>query len=162
MGYFYGASFVDYNNDGYLDVFVCDFMPTSFNHLYINNGGGTFEKDESIIIANDNANCVASCWGDYDGFLELFASNTSNGPNFLYHNNGDGSFSRITTGNIGSDIGNSHGCSWADVDKDGYLDLYVSNNQSKFLYIYFVKIMRLLVLQNTILITITGLILKSQ
>ena len=123
-----GASWADYDNDGYQDVF----MPQGDEHknkLYRNLGNGKFEEIINSPPVNEGGTSVASCWGDYDndGFLDLFVSNASNNCNFLYHNDGNGNFTKITNSPVVSDTGHAHGCSWVDVDNDGYLDLYVSD-----------------------------------
>jgi uncharacterized membrane protein YeaQ/YmgE (transglycosylase-associated protein family) len=135
VGYSFAAAWADYDNDGYLDLFIPNLGQKNF--LYHNNGDGTFTKITTGSIANDIGNSVASAWGDYDndGFLDLFVANRSSQKNFLYHNNGDGTFTRITTGILVTDVGNSEGCAWGDYDNDGYLDLFVANfGQRNFLY----------------------------
>src|SRR6185503_20240200 len=114
VGNFAGGSWGDYNNDGFLDLFVSNFgdlfsPATARNFLYRNNGDGTFVKVTSGAIVTDSGKFVGSAWGDYDndGFLDLFVCEYQTGNNFLYHNNGGGTFSRITTGSIVNDGGDS-------------------------------------------------------
>ncbi len=89
-------------------------------------------------IINDSGISAGVCWGDYDndGHLDLFVANWNNQDNYLYHNNGDDTFSKIQTGEIVTDGGISSGPCWGDFDNDGYLDLFVANqqNQNNFLY----------------------------
>ncbi|MBA7531335.1 hypothetical protein ES705_23547 [subsurface metagenome] len=136
----YGASWGDFNNDGYVDLFVPNAGNTK-NYLYKNNGDGTFTKITTGIIVNDSGSSAGASWGDFDndGDLDLFVANNYNQNNFLYKNNGDGSFTKVTTGSIVNDGGNSIGGSWGDYDNDGDLDLFVTNgwwdeSQNNFLY----------------------------
>jgi hypothetical protein len=122
-----GSSWVDYDNDGNLDLFVSN-IQNQANFLYHNNGNGTFTKITSGPVVTDIASSSASgAWGDYDndGKMDLFVANFG-GPNFLYHNDGNGVFTKITSGAIVTDVGDSHGASWGDYDNDGYLDLFVN------------------------------------
>jgi hypothetical protein len=136
-GWCYGFCWADFNNDGYLDLFVVNNRSTNNNnYLYMNNGNGTFTKVTTGIIVNDGGSSYGCTAADYDndGYIDLFVANY-NQNNFLYHNNGDGTFTKITSGAIVNDGGNSTGCAWADYDKDGFVDLFVCNrNQPNFLY----------------------------
>ncbi|MEM6342251.1 MAG: FG-GAP-like repeat-containing protein [Bacteroidota bacterium] len=138
-GYCHSAAWVDYDNDGFLDLFVADYMPTRFNQLYHNEGDGTFTTAETSPIMLEAKSTMSASWGDYDndGLVDLFVPNTQDDNNSLYHNDGNGKFTKITTGDIVTDGGNSLGASWGDVDNDGDLDLYVTNasNQANFFYI---------------------------
>jgi hypothetical protein len=92
-----GCVWGDYDNDGYLDLFVCNLYLKNF--LYHNRGDGTFEQITTGSLVNDGGPGVPSVgcsWGDYDndGFLDLVVAN-GGGPspvefnNFLYRNNGN-------------------------------------------------------------------------
>jgi len=134
-GLSFAAAWADYDNDGFLDLFIPNLGQKNF--LYRNIGGGVFTKIAVGNIVNDVGNSVACAWGDYDndGFLDLFVANRSSQRNFLYRNAGDGTFSKITTGSIVTDIANSEGCAWGDYDNDGCLDLFVPNyGQKSFFY----------------------------
>jgi hypothetical protein len=132
-----GCSWADYNNDGYGDLFVANQFGQN-NHLYRNNGNGTFTKITEGAIVNDGGHSQSSSWGDYDndGYLDLFVTNADSQRNFLYHNNGDGTFTKITQGAIVNDVASSIGSAWGDYDNDGFLDLFVANanDQNNFLY----------------------------
>ncbi|MEL6843751.1 MAG: CRTAC1 family protein, partial [Bacteroidota bacterium] len=138
-GYCHSASWVDYDNDGWLDLFVADYMPTRFNQLYHNERDGTFTKADQTPIMLEARSTMSATWGDYDndGLMDLFVPNTQDDNNSLYHNDGNGAFTKIKTGDIVTDGGNSVGASWGDVDNDGDLDLYVTNasNQANFFYL---------------------------
>ena len=129
-----GLAWADYDNDGFLDVFVCR-LDNSFNRalpslLFRNNGDGTFTEIHQGPFINDLGYGVSCSWGDYDndGWLDLIVSNYANGGNNrLYHNNGDGTFTRILSGTVANDLGNSSGAVWGDYNRDGALDLFIAN-----------------------------------
>lgn len=133
-----GATWADYDNDGYQDLFIPSNNPLRKNALYHNDGNNHFTKITTGIIVNEGGYSVASCWGDYnnDGKLDLFVSNTTGISNYLYKNLGNGNFQKITTGIVSLGVSASHGCSFADIDNDGDLDIYVTADAgSNFLYI---------------------------
>jgi len=131
-----GVAFLDFDNDGWLDIFVLcgtrmdDPAQDSSNHLYKNNRDGTFTD------VTDKAGLIRSGWasgvtvGDYnnDGFEDIFI--TYYGQNVLYRNNGDGTFTDVTQQAGLIYEGNSRwgsGCTFLDYDRDGHLDLFVAN-----------------------------------
>ncbi len=136
--YSHGAAWADYDNDGFLDMFVADYFSTRFNRLYHNNGDGTFSEVTNSSINLEADFSVNGVWGDYDndGLIDLFVSNTNGSDNSLYKNMGNGQFLKINTGDIVNDGGYSVGASWGDCNNDGYLDLFVANaaNEDNFLY----------------------------
>ncbi len=136
--YSHGAAWADYDNDGDLDLFIAEYFPTKYNHLYRNNGDGTFTKVTDNAIILEASFSVAGAWGDYnnDGLVDLFVCNTNDRNNSLYKNLGGGKFLKINTGDIVNDGGKSVGCAWGDYDNDGDLDLFVANagGQDNFLY----------------------------
>ncbi len=85
----------DYDNDGFLDLFVTSWGSAAHNYLYHNNGDGSFSRIDTGSLVNDLCFYPVSCaWGDYDnnGFLDLFvACGSDAGPttNLLYRNNGN-------------------------------------------------------------------------
>lgn len=137
--YSHGVSWGDYDNDGFLDLFVAEYFSTKFNLVYHNNGDGTFTRAASNSVATEASSSVAGIWGDYDddGDIDLFVCNTNDENNSLYQNEGNGNFTKVTSGAIVSDGGKSVGASWGDIDNDGDLDLFVANagDQDNFLYI---------------------------
>jgi len=137
-GYCHGASWVDYNNDGYLDLFVTDYMPTKFNLLYRNNGDETFTSITNSTIAQEAKHSIGATWADYDndGDMDVFVPATNGQSNSLYRNDGADVFTKITTIGITTDSANSVGCSWGDYDNDNDLDLFVTNTsgQNNFFY----------------------------
>jgi hypothetical protein len=134
-GLCFGATWGDYDNDGFLDLFVA---VNGFGNdwLYRNNGNGSFTKITSGAIVSSGANGNNCSWADYDndGFLDLWVAN-SDQNDFLFHNNGNGTFTRITNNAIALKTGNSQGGAWADYDEDGLPDLFVSRvNEPNLLY----------------------------
>ena len=99
-----GATFVDVNNDGRLDLYVCRFNAP--NLLYINQGDGTFKEEAAArgLAVKDASVMAAFCDYDRDGFLDVFiqtnlldASARPNGQSdYLFHNNGDGTYTDVT------------------------------------------------------------------
>lgn len=129
------ANWIDYDNDGDLDLFFTNGPQSGENNFfYINNGDGTFSKDDQIEIAKDGRASDGSSWGDYDndGDVDLFVANWWNHNNLLYRNNGDKTFTLITDTQIYTDRGYSETGSWGDYNRDGLLDLYVCNSYSNF------------------------------
>ena len=127
-----GSTWVDYDNDGWQDLFIPNGNGQD-NSLFHNLGNGEFEPIVTGEIVNDESNSVASCWGDVDndGDMDLFVSNTSDQDNLFYWNNGDGTFTKELTAIIVNDGGQSHGCNFVDHDNDGDLDLYVLNTDGQ-------------------------------
>jgi hypothetical protein len=85
------VQWIDYDNDGYLDLFSANAGGQN-NTLYHNNGDGTFTKITTGSVVNDGGNSAGCAWADYDndGFLDLFVGNWQGSrPNFLYRNSGN-------------------------------------------------------------------------
>jgi hypothetical protein len=120
-----GSAWADYDNDGWLDLYVCN--RDQVNFLYHNNGNGTFTRILTGAIATDVANSSGCAWGDYDndGWLDLVVANVGT-PNCLYHNDGNGTFTKDTASAIAKDTSRCNGASWGDMDNDGDLDLFVA------------------------------------
>ncbi len=132
-GYCHGASWVDYDNDGYLDLFVTDYMTTKFNVLYKNNGDETFTVITNSALVQEATRSIGATWADYDndGDMDVFVPATSGLSNSLFRNNGAGEFEKMTSIGIPVDNANSVGCSWGDMDNDGDLDLFVTNTSGQ-------------------------------
>ena len=135
--YCHSASWADYDNDGYVDLFVAEYFPTKTNHLFHNKGDGTFTTVEGNPVVTDAGHSIGAAWGDYnnDGLIDLFVPNTNGDKNYLYKNIGNGQFVKVDE-NVLSTPSKSVGCSWADYNNDGYLDLFITNagEEDNFLY----------------------------
>jgi hypothetical protein len=130
-----GVAFLDYDNDGWLDIFLLSGTRLggapkgATNRLYKNNRDGTFTDvtERAGLTHTGWASSVTA--GDYnnDGFEDLFI--TYYGGQTLYRNNGDGTFTDVTA-DAGLSISGTawgSGCTWVDYDRDGHLDLFVAN-----------------------------------
>ena len=130
-----GAIWGDYDNDGWLDLFVAN--DSTPNFLYHNNKNGTFtevgvELGVSYSETGGEQGSMGVTWGDFDldGKLDLFISNFENEPNALYKNLGDKGFVDVT---LASRIGQPSrpyvgwGTAFVDFDNDGWPDLLVTN-----------------------------------
>jgi enediyne biosynthesis protein E4 len=131
-----GLALIDYNNDGFLDIFfvngtTLEGFPKGeepVNHLYRNNKDGTFTD------VTAEASLIRSGWGqgtcvgdfDNDGWEDLFV--TYYGQNVLYRNTG-GRFEDVTgkAGLLQKTLRWNSGCCFLDYDRDGKLDLFVAN-----------------------------------
>jgi len=120
------AAWGDYDNDGHLDLYVCN--RTSANFLYHNEGDGTFTRIVSGLIATENRNSGACAWGDYDrdGYLDLYVVNAGPDYNSLFHNEGDGTFTKISGDPSVSFLESCDCVTWGDYDNDGDLDLFTA------------------------------------
>ena len=157
-----GVSMVDINSDGWLDIYVCNSGDVNGdnrqNEFFINNGDGTFsEKAQEIGLADSGLSTHAAFFDyDKDGDLDVYLLNNSftaigsfnlqinerairdkKGGDKLFRND-SGKFIDVSeeAGIFGSEIGFGLGVSVADLDKDGWLDLYISNDFFERDYIY--------------------------
>jgi hypothetical protein len=130
-----GCAFFDYDNDGWMDIFILGGRrlkgtpANASNRLYKNNRDGTFTDVTAKAGLLDAGWAQGVCVGDYnnDGFEDLFL--TYYGQNRLYRNNGDGTFTDVTAkaGLLHPTTRYSTGCAFLDYNRDGLLDLFVSN-----------------------------------
>jgi len=132
-----GAAFLDYDDDGRLDVFLVNGTTLEgfpkgqepINHLYRNRGDGTFEDVTRKAGLAQSGWGQGVCAGDYDndGHVDLFV--TYYGQNHLYRNRGDGTFEDVTVnaGLLSQRLRWNTGCAFLDYDRDGRLDLLVAN-----------------------------------
>jgi hypothetical protein len=132
-----GVAFYDYDNDGWLDIFLVNgWRLEGFAkgdephcHLFKNNRDGTFTDVTLKAGLAHSGWGQGVCVGDYDndGNEDLFI--TYFGKNALYHNNGDGTFTDVTdkAGVGGNGKRWNTGCAFVDYDRDGHLDLFVAN-----------------------------------
>jgi hypothetical protein len=126
----------DYNNDGYVDLFITRLGFFSGEaQLFRNNGNGTFTDVTEEAGLKMWRPAFTAAWVDYDcdGYLDLFIANNLGGlfdrktPNRLFHNNGDGTFTEVAESAGLATIWPTIGSAWGDYNDDGYPDLFLSN-----------------------------------
>ena len=132
-----GVAFIDYDNDGWPDIFFVNgssfdeagMAANQGNRLFHNNRDGTFTDVTAQAGLTRKGWGQGVCIGDYDndGYEDLYV--TYWGENVLYHNNGDGTFTDVTHhAGVGGQPGRwSTGCAFVDYDRDGHLDLFVTH-----------------------------------
>ncbi len=129
-----GVALVDYDNDGWMDIFLVNSGPCDFfrparpvrHALYRNQRDGTFrEVTDAAGVAGGASFGMGVAVGDYnnDGFPDLFV--TAYGRCTLYRNNGDGTFRDVTEQAGVATPGWTTSALWFDYDGDGLLDLFV-------------------------------------
>jgi hypothetical protein len=118
----------DYDNDGYLDLFVG--FRGGLSRLYHNDRHGHFVDVSAQVGITDGNEVRAAAWGDFDGDgnLDLYVgyAQTSSVPNRLYHNDGHGHFTDVARSLGIEDHGETRQVSFVDYDNDGDVDLYVT------------------------------------
>jgi hypothetical protein len=129
-----GVAFCDYDNDGWVDVFMvnsgaCDFYQPKTplkNALYKNNRDGTFtDVTDKAGVAGGKGFGMGCAIADYDndGYPDILV--TSYGRCMLYHNNGNGTFTDVTDKAGVAAPGWTTSAVWFDYDNDGKLDLFL-------------------------------------
>ena len=130
-----GALFFDFDDDGWVDVFLVDGGSVSEpavaararHRLYRNKANGRFEDVTGASGIEHHEYGMGACAADYDndGRVDLYL--TSYGPDQLYHNDGNGKFTDVTRrADVGSELLGAS-CAFADIDNDGDVDLFVAN-----------------------------------
>jgi hypothetical protein len=130
-----GGLFVDFDNDGWLDVFLVDggsiadatVARRARHRLYRNRGSGTFEDVTVASGIRHREYGMGACAGDYDddGLIDLYVTNV--GSNQLYRNAGNGRFTEVPDAGGANPNLWSTSCAFVDIDRDGDLDLFVTN-----------------------------------
>jgi len=126
------VNFIDYDNDGDLDLYVSNgkrFGQRSF--LYQNNSGN-FTRIFNTGPVNDSLPFDGSSWGDFDndGNIDFCTVTWYDSVSVLYKNNGSGNFTFLSGSPVVTNRGFSETCSWGDYDNDGLLDLIITNSRS--------------------------------
>jgi hypothetical protein len=135
VGWKTGVTMADFNNDGFLDIYVCRYNAP--NLLYLNDGHGHFKEVGHQAGVDLVSGSVVGAFEDYDrdGKLDLFvltniqdARRSPDGePCHLYHNRGDGTFEEVSgKAGISREPGHGHSATWFDYNGDGWPDLYVT------------------------------------
>jgi hypothetical protein len=131
----FGATAGDYDLDGYLDLYICNYHDGSVsshpNILYHNNGDGTFSDVTAIAgVGNGLGHTFQAAWFEYDfdGYPDLFVVNDRDVfSNAIYRNLGDGTFEDIAPAlGAGQNIW-AMSASIGDPDNDGDFELFCSN-----------------------------------
>lgn len=134
----WGASFGDYNKDGFLDLYVCTYIYSEetyayskLNHLYRNNGNGTFtDVTLQAGVGNGLKASFRSVWMDVDldGWPDLYVINDFEAANALFRNNGDGTFTDMAVAMGLAETGeHCMSISLSDFDLDGDIDIFITN-----------------------------------
>jgi hypothetical protein len=155
-GYSMGIAAADYDNDGFVDLFVTGYKS---DRLYHNNGDGTFTDVNSKLPSVTAGWSTSAGWFDYDrdGRLDLFVArymdwdfesgsmfcggptsvlraychpdNFKGATSILYHQRADGSFEDVSkSSGIADELGKGLGIAFADFDNDGWTDVFVAND----------------------------------
>jgi hypothetical protein len=155
-GFSLGVAAADYDNDGFVDLYVTGYGE---NHLYHNNGDGTFTDVTKKVGVAGGGWSTSAGWIDYDrdGRLDLFVAryldwdfekgslhcgderpgyraychpdNFKGAANLLYHQRSDGTFEEVSAqAGFGDSSGKALGVAFADFDNDGWPDIFVAND----------------------------------
>ena len=130
-----GACWGDYDNDGWLDLYVLNYSNApgfgeTRNFLYRNSGDGTFED---VTLASNTADegkyAFIAVFFDYnnDGWPDIYIANDREPENTLLKNLGDGTFEDVSVASHSNLDFEAMGIAVGDYNDDGWLDLYVSN-----------------------------------
>jgi uncharacterized repeat protein (TIGR01451 family) len=135
----WNGAWVDFNRNGFDDLFVTSKSPGQPNELYRNNGNGTFTQLSGGPLLTDTGNTVASVWADVtnNGWQDVLIVNATGQPAMLYLNQGNGNFTASRSSGIDINPQYFHGAVFADFDNDGYVDLLITNFfQTRFHQLY--------------------------
>jgi len=130
-----GGLFLDFDNDGWLDVFLVDggsyadpaVAKRARHRLFRNRKNGTFEDVTAASNIRHSGYGMGACAGDVDndGLIDIYITNV--GANTLYRNAGNGRFEEVPRAGGADSTLWSTSCAFVDVDRDGDLDLFVTN-----------------------------------
>ncbi len=116
IGLYKGAAWVDYDNDGYIDLFAAP------DHLFHNEGGGVFTEVPTTIGSMVGQHVSGTSWADLDndGYIDCIQAQW---PSTFIWNNGDGTFTNVTAGLDGLSDYAGWACAIGNLDNDAYLDM---------------------------------------
>lgn len=127
----HGVSVIDYDNDGWDDVFIAGWYNTA---LYHNNHDGTFTNVTAQAgLLMPNTRCCVGIWADLnnDGWPDLFVgARDSVGTSKVFLNNGDGTFRNVTVGSGIDSVVSVATAAFGDFDNDGKVDLFVATRNA--------------------------------
>lgn len=130
----YGSVWIDYDNDGDIDMFMakCGGSPARrTNQLYRNNGNGTYNEIGVSAGLADVVQTWSAAWGDFDndGDMDVYVgSSDTQDPNKLMRNNGDSTFTEVTVGAGITNAAKGHENIPGDFDNDGNLDIFTNGD----------------------------------
>ncbi|MDX1479999.1 MAG: CRTAC1 family protein, partial [Saprospiraceae bacterium] len=126
----FGVAFGDYDRDGFLDLYVCNYSENDSSRLYRNNGDVTFSY---VTMASGTAQtphlAFQAAFLDYnnDQWPDIFVAVDKLSPNVLFRNNGDGTFDEVSAAAGVDYIVDAMNAGFGDCNNDGFLDIYVTN-----------------------------------
>jgi hypothetical protein len=132
VGSFASIAWCDFNGDGWQDALALNYGGQSI--LY-KNTKGVFTRVTAPVTSAGSAAVTAS-WGDYDndGDFDVFIGNNVNVSDAFFENNGNGSFTRISNATTEAYV-QSNGSAWGDIDNDGDLDLFLTGDTERTLFL---------------------------
>ncbi|MGJ8665308.1 MAG: FG-GAP-like repeat-containing protein [Patiriisocius sp.] len=123
------SNFIDINNDGHLDAYVChDVEPSVY---YINDGNGNLQYNQGGLGDYPTGGHYGSVWVDYDNdrdmdlFIAKCGGESARRDNEMHRNNGDGTFTEVGASINLEDSMQTWSSAWADYDNDGDLDIWI-------------------------------------
>lgn len=129
-GDFRSVNWMDYNNDGRLDLFISEGSKQGGNNSVFRNAGeGQFERVEAGNLTTDRLPSVGASWTDFDndGDADAYVTSWYDQPSVLYVNDGKGTLNRITD-RIPAIPGYAETSCWTDINQDGLPDLFVTRS----------------------------------
>ena len=121
------AAWADYDNDGFLDLFIAYDDLAGPNQLFRNQGNGQFVDVAAIAGVNNTGSGFNANWADFDndGWMDLFVVRSGTMSDILYRNNANGTFTDVTAAMGIIDTAQGRDAVWGDLNNDGFMDLYV-------------------------------------